>query len=504
MIEIQCTSCHTRYRVDERVLPEDTPTFKCSRCGHVFSADPVRLKNPKPLDQTKAPKPDPGRSAKAPGAQSRPIFGRREEPAPAADEAHKPAQAAPEQEASSPRPGPFARPKPAPPQTLAERQQHSEPAPQPEAPAPEPARAEPPKIRPKSATPEDFAEQIRAFVDAVQPKPSAEPASATAAPATPEPPRPGPEPIRSAASVPPRIRTPHPQPPRNPESLSEQAPRQDQFARGQEPDASESGDNLSFDFNDERGPEAGTLEEPTVPDEWSVGEEFATPRGREAQAAPGARPRLEPFGPAPGPGRPPFAEDISFVERAGMHSAGFFIALFFIVAVIFAALALTIGAAPAASASILRSIPIIGPSFETPVSLESLIGLGGIQSHYETLKDGNTALIVTGVAKNGTSVPLHVVHIGAHLLDSNQQTIANGATYCGTAISARMLAEMTPHELEFLQGVDPPKSFVLAPDGTAPFTMVFTNPPKNVSSFALTVAKAEPAAAPQPSPVAHQ
>ncbi len=36
MIEIQCTSCHTRYRIDERVLPDDTPTFKCSRCGHVL------------------------------------------------------------------------------------------------------------------------------------------------------------------------------------------------------------------------------------------------------------------------------------------------------------------------------------------------------------------------------------------------------------------------------------------------------------------------------------
>src|SRR6185437_11550200 len=40
MIEIQCTSCQTRYRIDERILPEDTPTFKCSRCGHVFSAEP--------------------------------------------------------------------------------------------------------------------------------------------------------------------------------------------------------------------------------------------------------------------------------------------------------------------------------------------------------------------------------------------------------------------------------------------------------------------------------
>src|SRR5258708_5422397 len=44
MIEIQCTSCHTRYRIDERVLPDDTPTFKCSRCGHVFNADPLPAK----------------------------------------------------------------------------------------------------------------------------------------------------------------------------------------------------------------------------------------------------------------------------------------------------------------------------------------------------------------------------------------------------------------------------------------------------------------------------
>src|SRR5579863_7593364 len=52
MIEIQCTSCHTRYRIDERVLPDDTPTFKCSRCGHVFNADPVPAKVRKPAPAT--------------------------------------------------------------------------------------------------------------------------------------------------------------------------------------------------------------------------------------------------------------------------------------------------------------------------------------------------------------------------------------------------------------------------------------------------------------------
>src|SRR6516165_9045628 len=42
MIEVQCTSCHTRYRIDEQVLPEGLPTFKCSRCGHVFTFEPRR------------------------------------------------------------------------------------------------------------------------------------------------------------------------------------------------------------------------------------------------------------------------------------------------------------------------------------------------------------------------------------------------------------------------------------------------------------------------------
>jgi predicted Zn finger-like uncharacterized protein len=54
MIEIQCNSCHTRYRIDERVLPDDTPTFKCSRCGHVFSAEPRRRK-PAPAPTVAAP-----------------------------------------------------------------------------------------------------------------------------------------------------------------------------------------------------------------------------------------------------------------------------------------------------------------------------------------------------------------------------------------------------------------------------------------------------------------
>ncbi len=62
MIEVQCPSCQTRYRIDESVLPQDSPTFKCSRCGHVFNSDP-RLARKPPIPK---PKPAPAPAAKPP------------------------------------------------------------------------------------------------------------------------------------------------------------------------------------------------------------------------------------------------------------------------------------------------------------------------------------------------------------------------------------------------------------------------------------------------------
>ena len=62
MIEIQCTSCHTRYRIDERVLPDDTPTFKCSRCGHVFNADAVPTRARKAAPQAAESESQPART----------------------------------------------------------------------------------------------------------------------------------------------------------------------------------------------------------------------------------------------------------------------------------------------------------------------------------------------------------------------------------------------------------------------------------------------------------
>jgi hypothetical protein len=185
------------------------------------------------------------------------------------------------------------------------------------------------------------------------------------------------------------------------------------------------------------------------------------------------------------------------MERAGLRSARSFIGLFFVVAVMFVVLTMVIYGIPSASAELARRIPVIGQEFVQPALLENLVSVSNVQSSYQAVKGGHSALVLTGVVTNKAAVTLHTVQIGVRLLDGAQREVASSAVYCGTTLSPRMIGEMTPHELEFLQKLDPQKTFALDPGHTAPFTMVFSDPPRNLNHFAVAVSKAEPPVAVQ-------
>ena len=76
------------------------------------------------------------------------------------------------------------------------------------------------------------------------------------------------------------------------------------------------------------------------------------------------------------------------------------------------------------------------------------------------------------------------------LRDAGQRALANRAVYCGNNLSAAMVRQMTPHEVEFFQKLDPPKAFTLDPSATAPFVIVFIDPPTGVTRFDVSVASA--------------
>src|SRR5581483_11302510 len=380
MIEIQCTSCHTRYRIDERVLPDETPTFKCSRCGHVFNAEPM------------------------PARPRKPASARSERPR------------VPEAPSPSPSSGPSEKPQAAP----------SEPAPAPEA-----------------------GEQ---------------------------------------------------------EEQQEDNPLDRTFSR-ERPEDIDAGENLSFDFASE--PPAGEIDADSIPDQqapsddhWEVGD---PPDDAAVRVAPtmGSGPLEEPEPPATDPS-PVAAQpkpvrrvakaaefrEAEFASRKPAHSAGFFLGMFAGIAALFAVVSLVVHMEPAPVARILGETPRIGANFQRPLVPAMLVALHDVRADYEKIKGGQTALLISGTAENVGSEPLHAVLLAVDLLDESGRQIASNAAFCGNGLTPRMVGEMTPREIEFLQRLDPQKNFTVEPAHSAPFLLVFIDPPRKVANLRIQVAKA--------------
>lgn len=480
MIEIQCTSCHTRYRIDERVLPQDNPTFKCSRCGHVFTTNSVGRASEAPRVETPRPRVERARR------EAPPVRPAAEEPEPPKHEAP---ESRPEEASGMQAQSDALNPPPQRPYVRAPRAPvfqpvtaHGDPVVERQN-APRASEEAPPP--PQAEVDDSAVARMRAAM-ASAPEPSA--------------PAHGNEAAQGAAAQ--RVAAETPQRPGETPVSRAEPPRANAFDREERRD--EGGENLSFAFDDDR-PGLGEEEpERPRPDRWSVGDDIPyIPQNRAF-----GRPEPAPFGRGTIPEyagsaimerermRDDLPDDAAFLERAaGLHSAGYFIGLFFFVAVVFTVLTLVICGAPSASADLLSKLPVIGPNFAAPTPLETMVAVSDIQAHYETIKGGHPALVLSGIAENTSQVPLHVVEIGVRLLDPARHPLASSAVYCGNTLSAKMITEMTPHELEFLQKLDPQKNFVLEPSHSAPFLMVFIDPPPDVSRFAVAVAKAEPPAA---------
>jgi predicted Zn finger-like uncharacterized protein len=447
MIEIQCTSCHTRYRIDERVLPDDTPTFKCSRCGHVFNADPVPAK------------------------------------------ARKPAPPPPENEPQQPRTIRPARPRPSALQSPVESDVVKRTDARTDA---RPIVAPVPEARVQRSEPQ-------------QHEPALRPAPAAAASDQPE--------DRNQKS------RPEPDQPESDDPLNRTFGERDQKA--------DTGENLRFDFSDERAqsgnaPPEHALERPESHDGgWQVGEtpeDFEHSRTRQAPSVmaddePAPRPKptqvrrmaapLEAEAPryAQPPAQPKSsgfqlgrADDDDSTESAfagATHSSGAFLALFFFVAIAFLGASAIICGEPAASARILSAAPQIGGYFARPIVPAMLVALHDVHSDYYALKGGHVALVITGHAQNVGTRPLHLVGIDADLIGASPRPVASQSVYCGNELSAKMLGEMTPREIEFSQGLSPPKTFAVEPASSAPFLMVFIDPPTGAGKIRISVSKAE-------------
>jgi predicted Zn finger-like uncharacterized protein len=465
MIEVQCTSCHTRYRIDEKVLPEGLPTFKCSRCGHVFSFEPRQARFGG-QSESAGPK-----AVNAPESTS-----------------DSSTRGTPSPEAQEPQPGMVARMS---------------------------AAESPPSPRNSTAAGDsDIPDSTHA---------DAAPSRFHSGQSDDDEPAKRREQRGPAASEPQRLMRaePHlagataaPQP-----ALARQlrAKQPEKFYSGlftsNEPDAA-SGENLSFTFADEE-PAAGPARitrrarsqdqatESTGRDSkrWEVGDDHSLPRAtRSGEIDPPPEDELTATrrGMRASDTEPQFTDDGGFVDeeeapmynRAITHSARFFLLLIFLVGAGFGALTLLIHSSPAGWSVVLSYLPLVGDRFVIPVTPAKLVALHDVHAVYQLGKDGQNTLVISGSAENVGTASLRIVQLTAALRDAQRHSLASQAVYCGNSVSAGMIGQMTQHEIEFFQKLEPTTTFALEPSANCRFVAVFVNPPNAAHAYDVSVSQA--------------
>jgi predicted Zn finger-like uncharacterized protein len=431
MIEVQCPSCQTRYRIDESVLPaQDSPTFKCSRCGHVFTADPRLSKKaaapPRPRTVTpKAPPPAPPPSAPPRSA------GQASPPEPAQSPAPPPNW--PPDAAAQPN---AVRPQPAPSADL-------------RSPAPRPAQSE------AAAPPPDAIHQ-----------PAAPPENAARATAR-----------ASAAATKPQTDNPLAR------SFGEEESKEPENLSFDFDDQSE---------HHQMGEATEPAEPEDRYDRWRVGdaeaEQFVPPtpeieryQARRAAIAQASR-RIDRA-----------AVSAEAAEHERRHSSTFFLGLFALVVIFFVGITFVFGISPSMTRELLAKVPLLGGEFTPAAPRLSPVSLSQVHAEYRLLDGNRRALIVSGRAENRGAEPLHTIEVGVSLVDNQQHPVLTQSAYCGDLVSPKIVSQMTPHELQFFQKLAPPKNFALKSGDSSPFFVMFINPPPNVTNFQVSVIKAEPA-----------
>lgn len=441
---IRCPNCSTTYEIEGAAFDAPRPTFRCSRCKHVFAiqvrlhdededaaaaetAAPPTPEGPPSVDP--GPEPEDGSDAREPADTGGPAHTETSEPEP-----EPPETGAAARSAEPPEPAPEPEPE-------IEPVSHPEPEPEFEIePEPEPEReTEPEPPAPSAATARTDGDPVRVtdLGEADFPPPDFEPPAAGTAPTDPR--QPGARPRSASGSV-----TTAPTDAREPD-LPEPAPATETIALPRQS---------------------------ARPSDFRIDDDLVIPP-REARPA------------------PPKAADGSGSIVPFVSLVGLAVFAFVLVSVIYQM-------SPQALDSLIRRIPWYGEAvfenrhFKRTLAFESLVS--GVQPALNQQE----VFVVSGKLVNGNDRGIHRVQVEAQLFDAEGKPLARQAIFLGNAISAKIIKEMSLREIALLQSLKPQNPYPIPPNESVNFTIVFPKPGSPVESFSCRVLSAEAASSSGP------
>jgi predicted Zn finger-like uncharacterized protein len=147
-------------------------------------------------------------------------------------------------------------------------------------------------------------------------------------------------------------------------------------------------------------------------------------------------------------------------------------------------------ASPMLCDKLVGRLPLIGRLGDERL-LTRKVALSDVVGSYQRIKDGKEVFVITGKALNTAPVALRSVQVAGRLYDAGGQALDEKVIYCGNAISAKVLKDLTPPELSILQKLSPPKRFTIEPGESSTFVIVFMDPPRAAAEFSAQVVAAQ-------------
>ena len=164
------------------------------------------------------------------------------------------------------------------------------------------------------------------------------------------------------------------------------------------------------------------------------------------------------------------------------------IAFLALLVVSYAALSSYLGAEPSRTQYFLNHLASFSPSQRARAPSRSQIRLVNVRGWYEQAGGGKQVFIISGQAMNLTPARAGAVRVEGKIFSGDGREVGRKVIYCGNGVSLGIVRNLSTSEISLLQGVVPPPHFAVAPQDSADFLIIFTNPPAHIKEFTCRVA----------------
>jgi predicted Zn finger-like uncharacterized protein len=146
---------------------------------------------------------------------------------------------------------------------------------------------------------------------------------------------------------------------------------------------------------------------------------------------------------------------------------------------------------PKISESMVRKIPLIGPSVLRNSYLKNGVLLKSLRAGYQSIQGNREVLVVSGEAVNENPVVIREVRLLGQLYNREGKAVEQQMIWVGNALSPKIIRGMSAQDIVDLQRLKPLKSFEVPPGDSISFAIVFLRPTKEIKDFSCAVVSAE-------------